>query len=187
MPRWTRRLLWTIGGLLAVLVVAFVLRGWIFRHLVAYRVVASRPAFRVGDSTLAATLADLPIDRRSVSGIVGASLDLTSRSLRFEMRPNPIDPNRLVHTHAAHCVGYAEFFATACNRLLRREGLDKDWIARPVVGKLTLWGIDIHPWLPQPFFRDHDFAVLENRRDGERFAVDPTVADYLWIDSVSLR
>ena len=38
-----------------------------------------------------------------------------------------------------------------------------------------------------PFFKDHDFAIIRNKRTGERIAVDPNVYDYLIIREITLR
>lgn len=86
-----------------------------------------------------------------------------------------------------HCVGYASFFATACNFNLKKHHLDGSWVGYPDIGNLYFLGANVHPYFKSPFFKDHDFAIVENKQTGEKIAVDPTVADYLWIDFVTLK
>jgi hypothetical protein len=83
-------------------------------------------------------------------------------------------------------VGYAAFFATTCNYLLKKYHLDATWTAQPQAGKMYLLGENIHPYFHSPFFRDHDFVVIKNKVTGEILAVDPTIHDYLFINKVAL-
>jgi hypothetical protein len=117
--------------------------------------------------------------------IIKLSLSITSRQLNYTTDKNDIDPNKLINSKTAHCVGYASFFATTCNYLFKKYKLAGTWSAKPQVGQLYFLGINIHKYFNSPFLKDHDFVLIENNKTGEIFAVDPTIYDYLFIDFVT--
>ena len=98
---------------------------------------------------------------------------------------NDVDPNKLITSRKAHCIGYASFFATTCNYLLKKYNLSDQWTAKPKVGQLYFIGQNIHKYFNSPFFKDHDFVTIENKKTDQIFAVDPTVYDYLLIDFIN--
>ena len=122
-----------------------------------------------------------------IEDIVKLGLSITSKKLNFSADKNDIDPNRLISSKTAHCVGYASFFATTCNYLLDKNNLTNKWTAKPQVGQLYFMGTNIHKYFNSSFFIDHDFVTIENQTTGEIFAVDPTVNDYLNIDFISYK
>jgi len=120
-----------------------------------------------------------------VEQIVKLGLSITSEQLNFTDGKNEIDPNKLIRSRTAHCVGYASFFATTCNYLLAKHNLSKSWTAKPQVGQLYFLGVNIRQYFSTPFFKYHDFVTIENKATGQTFAIDPTVSDYLCIDFVT--
>lgn len=164
-------------------------RGWIYRSLVTYESVGERKGYSVSDERLVALIeaGAKELEAPEVREVIELGLTITGKQLHFTAEKNHNDPNLLLNSRSAHCVGYAHFFASTCNYLLSRYGLSKDWTARPQLGQLYLMGSNVHQYLSSPFFKDHDFVVIENRRTGEIFAVDPTLSDYLMIDHISFR
>jgi hypothetical protein len=122
-----------------------------------------------------------------IEDIVKLGLSITSKQLNFSADKNEIDPNRLISSKTAHCVGYASFFATTCNYLLDKNNLANKWTAKPQVGQLYFLGINVHKHFNSSFFKDHDFVAIENKTTGEIFAVDPAVNDYLNIDFITYK
>jgi hypothetical protein len=174
---------------LVVGIVVILLRGWTFRNTVIYRSIGDRKNFQVTDKKLAeifSTNADSKT-YSSIESIIERSLNLTSGQLRFTNSSGISDPNKLIYTGTAHCVGYASFFTIICNGLLQKHGLADQWVAKAKVGELYFLDINVHQFFSSPFFKDHDFVVIENQKTGEFFAVDPTVNDYLHIDFVTLN
>lgn len=174
-------------ALLLLTGVGLLFRGWLYRHVVTYKSVGVRANYPVTSKVLVAYL-HATNERQSTltaAQIVAQSLDKTSNKLRFTSGKNDKDPNRLVRTRKAHCVGYAAFFATTCNFLLQQNGLGTTWQAEPRIGQLYFLGINVHQYFNSPFFKDHDFVVIENKKTGQTLAVDPTVNDYLAIDFVA--
>jgi hypothetical protein len=174
-------LILTAGGVL--------FRGWFYRHLLTYRSVGQRPTYLTTDNKLRAYL-DMNVrdnEHLDIKSIIKTGLSATSRQLNYTASQNDNDPNKLIYSKTAHCVGYASFFATACNYLLQKNNLAGHWIAKPQIGQLFLLGINLNKCVNTPFFKDHDFVTIENKSTGEIFAVDPTVNDYFYIDLVTYR
>jgi hypothetical protein len=120
-----------------------------------------------------------------IKQIIKLGLSITSRKLNFTADKNDTDPNKLIISKTAHCVGYASFFATTCNYLLEKYILSDTWTAKPHAGQLHFLGTNIHKYFNSAFFKDHDFVTIENKKTGEILAVDPTVNDYLHIDFIT--
>lgn len=190
MKKAVRRLI----RLVVVLVILFLFRGWIYRQIVAYQPVGGRREYRAENVLLKALPAkkDAEFFSTSTTGfadvdqIMEAAQELTAEKLAFEWAPCPADPNETIRTGKANCIGYAAFCALVCNHFFEKAGLNDQWKAHPEIGKLYVFGVDVHPYLHSAFFKDHDFVVVENRITGERIAVDPVVWDMAGIKRVSL-
>ena len=178
-----------ITALLVLTVIGVLFRGWFYRHLVTYRSIGTRTNYSAKNKVLINYIDANSRQQNSqdVKPIIELALSLTARKLNFTAGKNNIDPNKLITSKAAHCVGYATFFAATCNYLLQKEGLANNWTAKPQIGQLYLLGENVHKYVNSPFFKDHDFVTIENQSTGEIFAVDPTVNDYLAIDFVTYR
>jgi len=155
--------------------------------LVTYKSVGLRTNYSATDDKLVDFInasADEQTDP-DIETIIKLGLSITSGQLNFTADKNDTDPNKLITSKTAHCVGYATFFATTCNHLLDKYNLADTWTAKPQVGQLYFLGTNVHQYFNTPFFKDHDFATIENKTTGQIFAVDPTVSDYLFIDFVT--
>ena len=167
--------------------VGFLFRGWIYRHVVTYKSVGTRTTYPASDKNFTQYI-DSCLDNQmqpDIKQIINLALAITSERLTYTAEKNDIDPNLLFTSRNAHCVGYAAFFTTTCNYLLKKYDLADQWTAKRRIGQLYFLGTNIHPYFPTPFFKDHDFVTIENKETGEILAVDPTVKDYLSIDFVS--
>lgn len=119
--------------------------------------------------------------------ILNTSLEMTTSKLNFTTGKNDLDPNKLVFSETAHCVGYASFFVTSCNYLLTKHEMSGEWKARTQIGQLYIFGKNIHEYLNSPFLKDHDFVTIENSITGEVIAVDPSLTDYFYIDYINFE
>ncbi len=177
----------TILAILILTAVGLLFRGWFYRHLVTYKSVGLRTTYSVTNNKLIDFI-DESVDKQTnpdVEGIIKLGLSLTSKQLNFTADKNDNDPNKLMSSKTAHCVGYASFFSTTCNYLLKKYKLADSWTARPQIGQLYFLGTNVHKYFNSSFFKDHDFVTIENKTTGEIFAVDPTVNDYLNIDFIT--
>ncbi|MDI1234549.1 MAG: hypothetical protein PSX81_09730 [bacterium] len=152
-----------------------------------YKSVGLRTNYLATDEKLTDYI-DENIDKQTdpdIKKIIKLGLSVTSIQLNFTANKNDIDPNKLISSKTAHCVGYASFFATTCNYLLDKYNLAETWTAKPQVGHLYFLGTNVHKYVKSSFFKDHDFVTIENKTTGEIYAVDPTVNDYLCIDFIT--
>lgn len=177
----------TFLTILILAIIGLLFRGWFYRHLVTYKSVGLRTNYSISDENLIQYINE-SINERTVPNIeqiIKLGLSITSRQLNYTVSKNDIDPNKLISSKTAHCVGYASFFAATCNYLLKKYNLSDNWTAKPQIGQLYLFGTNVHKYFNSAFFKDHDFVIIENRITGEIFAVDPTVNDYLDIDFIT--
>lgn len=174
-------------GLFCLLVLAC--RGCLYRHIVTYQSVGQRLVYPATADKLLEYLntPDTRLKNPDIQAIIQLSLSKTAGQLYFTAAKNDNDPNLLMYSKSANCIGYAAFFTTACNYFLKKNGLDAEWTVSPRIGQLYLLETNVHHWFRSPFFKDHDFVVLENRTTGAVWAVDPTVYDYGRIVLVTRR
>ncbi|MCC7319145.1 MAG: hypothetical protein IT219_11470 [Bacteroidales bacterium] len=173
--------------LLATITLCLLLRGPLYRLLVTYRVVGDRPSYTITDPELLNFIEKQVAGKKLSDGnsVAKAGLAATAAALHYTAEQNSSDPNRLIHTRTAHCVGYAAFCASVCTYLFEKHNLSDEWTARPYAGQLYVLGHNVHPYINHPFFKDHDFVLLQNKRTGEILALDPTLFDYSGISKVS--
>ena len=182
-------------ALLIILIISNVgllFRGWFYRHLVTYKSDGIKTNYFATNIKLTDYI-DANTDNQTdldIKQIIKLGLSITSRKLNFTADKNDTDPNKLIISKTAHCVGYASFFATTCNYLLEKYNLSDTWTAKPQAGQLHFLGTNIHDYLTKffkdtDFIKDHDFVTIENKKTGEILAVDQTVNDYLRIDFIT--
>ena len=172
--------------ILTLFLTGFVAREWIYNRVVTYKSIGARTDYPVTNALLIKKIESALGNHiePDVDEIIDISLMITSSQLNFTPEDNDIDPNRLISSRTAHCIGYASYFATTCNYLLKKNGLHEQWIARPQIGQLYVLRSNVHQYLDSPFLKDHDFVIIQNRATGKILAVDPTVNDYFKINLV---
>lgn len=177
----------TIGILVILLVTLFFFRGCAYRTVVSYKEVGSRKNYKVKDKNLAASLENnipqgFPGD---IESIIDLSQEITSNALSFSAESKENDPSKTVLLRNANCIGYAAFTATTGNYLIDKYKLSKVWEAKPVKGKIFLFGKEITSKSKNKILKDHDFVIFKNKVTKREIAVDPTVHDYFKIDRIS--
>jgi hypothetical protein len=172
---------------LGVLVLAILFRGCLYRTMFGYQNIGARENHNAKSQALRKAIDEKDNETEpDIRKIIDMSLSLTANKLNFVAAKNNNDPNKLINTKKAHCVGYSAFFATTCNYLIKKHGL-KEWHAKPAIGKIYFLGLNVHEHIDIPFFEDHDFVIIENENTKEQIAVDPALYDYIYIDKVKLR
>lgn len=174
-------------SILILVTILCILRGWLYRNIVTYKSIGQRQVYLPRDKKLISSFEANVDDNKKIDikGIIEFGLSSTAKHLHYSVNPKTNDPNKLIYTKTAHCVGYSSFFATTCNYLLKKYNLDKDWKAKPQIAQLFIFKTNIHQFFSSSFFKDHDIVLIENQSTGETFAVDPTMNDYLYIDYIS--
>ena len=173
--------------ILILITVGILFRGMFYRHLVTYKSVGLRTNFSAKDKKLTDYI-ESSIDNKDntdIIQIIKLGLSITSNQLNFTANKNDIDPNKLITSKTAHCVGYASFFITTCKYLLKKYQLEDKWIVQQQIGQLYFLGTNVHKYFNSSFLKDHDFVTIENKKTGEIIAVDPTVNDYLFINYIT--
>ncbi|MDP2388519.1 MAG: hypothetical protein Q8M29_19250 [Bacteroidota bacterium] len=123
---------------------------------------------------------DLATNENDPEEIIEESLALTSETLQFTFSKCDKDPNKLLKSKKANCIGYAAFCSAVCNQLFEENKMT-DWKASPQIAKIYVLGINVHQYISSPFFKDHDFVKIENIKTGECYFVDPSLYDYTGI------
>jgi len=178
---------WTLLTIVILLFSGLIFRGWLYRQFFSYKTIGQRTEYNATDKRLtdyidAKTKDSKPTD---INDIINLSLGLTSDGLNFREAKNDNDPNKLVKSKNAHCVGYSAFFSTTCNYLLTKYDYADSWTSKALIGQIYFCGTNIHRYFNSAFFKDHDFNSIENKQTGEKYFVDPTVNDYLSINLVT--
>jgi hypothetical protein len=177
-----------VVAVLIVLAAGFYFREWFYNHLITYKTIGVRQTYKATNSVFKEYI-DKPIlsSKPDIYQIVETSLEMTASKLNFTTGKNDFDPNGLVISETAHCVGYANFFTTACNNLLTKHNLSDEWKASTQIGQLYILENNIHDYFNSPFLKDHDFVTIENKITGEVIAVDPSLYDYFHIDYINFK
>ncbi|WP_025741814.1 hypothetical protein [Aquimarina pacifica] len=111
--------------------------------------------------------------------------EITKTELKFTTNRASNNPNILINTRKANCVGYSAMFNSIANFLIKNNDLENKIKAEHKIGKLDFLGINIHQFFKGTFFRDHDFNELTNKETGKKIVIDPTVSDYLRINRIT--
>ncbi|PQA91672.1 hypothetical protein B0A69_17905 [Chryseobacterium shigense] len=122
-----------------------------------------------------------------VEDIINENLKETASALSFSFDPCASDPNILMETKKANCIGYSAFFAASLHNRLEEQGLDDDWSVSHEVGEIYFLNENINAYFKSKFFKDHDFVVVKNRKTKETIAVDPALYDYFRIDKIIVK
>ncbi len=178
-----KKTLKTVGTILLILLL---FRGWIYRFTINYEVVGTRQTFSITNPELVYKInSKSGQDSISIKNIIDIANTITIQSLSFSRQQISKDPNRLIVSKRANCIGYAAMFNAIVNYLINKYQLNNSFKAYHRIGKLDFFGIDLHQSLDHSFFRDHDFNQIIDLKTGEVISIDPSVSDYLGIKEVS--
>jgi len=175
--------------ILVLLIIGILLRGTLYRSIVAYESIGQRMNYEITNDKLTQYINEnCPgKDSADIKEIIKTSLSATSKILNFTFSKNDRNPNKLIDSQTANCVGYTAFFSTVCNYQLKKHNLSEEWIAQPEIGQIYVFGVNIHRYFNSSFFKDHDFAIIKNKKTKKTYAVDPSIYDCLYIDFVTLK
>ena len=102
---------------------------------------------------------DLCKDSDSANDLIKKCSELVCKELSFTAKNN-------IQCGKANCVGYAQLTSAIINYAFQVKKLP--YKAKPVVGKVYLFGIDLNnvaqkilPKKHRPFFKDHDFVEVD--------------------------
>ncbi|HFB99541.1 MAG TPA: hypothetical protein ENJ53_01935 [Phaeodactylibacter sp.] len=171
-----------------ILLLIFLLRGWIFRYAISYTKIGERNNIEITNSKLIKEI-NLAKQKKhlSINEIIAISNNITKRKLYFSTSKTSSNPNELFEKRAANCIGYASFFNAVANYLIKDQKEEKKYKANHLIGSISFLTINLHQFFDRPFFRDHDFNEIVIIETGEKIFVDPSISDYLGIDRISCQ
>ncbi|MGG5208731.1 hypothetical protein ACQWU4_07265 [Chryseobacterium sp. MIQD13] len=123
----------------------------------------------------------------NIEDIIKENFNKTGSVLSFSFDSCANDPNILIKTKKANCIGYSAFLAASIKNRLAVLGLDDKWEVSHEVGEIYFLNENINKYFTSKFFKDHDFVVVRNKKTKESIAVDPALYDYLRIDKIVLK
>jgi len=176
-------------SVLILFILIFSFRAPLYRNLITYQSLGERTSYIATNSELINYIEEKLESKAKleIEEIIKTSLKITSERLEFSQKSASVNPNRLINSHKTHCIGYAAYFTTVCNYLLKKNGLSYNWKAKHQIGQLFLFGENIHHYFESGFFLNHDFVSIENKATRKVFAVDPSVNDYLLTDYITFE
>ncbi|WP_324027669.1 hypothetical protein QSV08_06900 [Maribacter sp. BPC-D8] len=121
----------------------------------------------------------------SIEEIIKLSNKITSEKLKFTFNKVSSNPNLVSELKKANCIGYSSLFNSIGNYIIRKQKLTDQYEFIHLIGKLDFFGFNIHKLFNTPFFKNHDFNEIHDKRTGERKFVDPSLRDYLRIEYIT--
>lgn len=123
----------------------------------------------------------------TIDSLTDFILDLTANQLRFSFGKCSSNPNQLKYNSEANCIGYAALFNSVMNYALTKKAFSGKYKCRHYRGKVWHNGQEMTAIFNDPFFKDHDFNIIENSFTGEKTGIDPSLYDYLGIKRVLIK
>lgn len=175
-----------IIGLSILLLILF--RGFFYKFLINYSDIGTRTEIKITNEDLINRIEIESINKGiELEEILEIADKITNESLSFTTRKTSNDPNELIITKKANCIGYSAMFNSITNYLIRKNKLEYKIEAKHKIGQLDFLGVNLHQFFDNSFFKDHDFNEITNKETGKVISLDPSVSDYLNIKSVNRR
>ncbi len=154
--------------------------------MINYSEIGTRKEIKITNEKLINKINKKSENRKINLGEIAKIADqITNSELKFRTKGASNNPNELINTNKANCIGYSAMFNSIANYLIRKNDLQNEIEAEHKIGELHLFGINLHQFFESQFFRDHDFNEIINHKTGERILLDPSVSDYLRIDRIT--
>lgn len=171
---------------LVLVVVLLLFRGFFYRVSVNYLKVKVRANVTLIDEKLIKEIQkELEDKTMSIDEIVDLSHSITSKRLSFTFDKVSNNPNVVCELRKGNCIGYSSLFNAIGNYIIKEQKMTDRYEFIHLVGKLDVFGLDVHSLINSSFFKDHDFNEIRNLQTGEQKFVDPSVRDYLRIEYVT--
>ena len=176
---------------LVITLFSIVLRGPIYRTMVSYDTSSVRHhgGYNLYNSELTKEL-DAWAERHpnaDIDDISDRALKATASELSFATSQSSSNPNGLIKSGKAHCVGYASVYCAVATHLLDELNLSNKYRCDHLVGHLYMLNQNMHSFINHKFFSNHDYNRILNLATKEEYLADPSLYDYLRINQVSNR
>jgi nucleoside-triphosphatase THEP1 len=175
-----------ITGMLSLVLI--LIRGPVYRWLITYDEIGERQEIEITSKHLIEKIVSKSKNTiLNLENIVAIADEITKKELSFTTKKASNNPNILIDLKQANCVGYAAMFNSIANFLIKKNNLEANIIAIHKIGQLELLGMNLHQFFDNPFFKDHDFNVVFDKKRGEKIFIDSSIGDYLWIDRIAIK
>ena len=115
-------------------------------------------------------------ESNDLEDLIEESLEITKDDLSFSLKSSGnSNVNTLLKTKKAHCVGYANYFNSVLQQLIRKNKL-KDIKISHVRAKVSFIGINLHI-IDAKEFKDHDICVVYDLKNNKKYYVDPSLSE----------
>ncbi len=181
-----KRIVRYIKIVVTVVLLLLLFRGFVYRKLINYREIGKRDNIELNNNILTKII-DKKIEQRelNIDEIIKKSNEITSKELSFTFNKVSSNPNKILMIKKANCIGYSSLFNSIGNYIIQKQDLTEKYEFIHLIGKLDFLGYDIHKLFNSPFFRNHDYNEILNKKSNERKFIDPSLSDYLRIENIS--
>ncbi len=172
---------------LFTLILLLLFRGQLYRMCITYKAVGDRSSIPLIDTKLKSSLDEwsLANESPSVEDLIYFVQKQTAHYLHFVNRQAETNPNLSYKTGATNCVGYSKMAQAMAQYLIDKQALNLK--AKHKLGKLHVLGYDIHQWIDDPFWANHDYNEIVDLQSKQIYAFDPTLYDYLRVAFVGIK
>lgn len=178
----------SITVLSSILLILFVLKGYLFRALICYQEIGQRSDIKITNNNLISKIDSVTGEQEiDIVKVLQIANNITKSELSFTTGVASRDPNILIRTNQANCVGYAAMFNSVANYLINKNALHDHIKSEHKIGQLEFLGINLHQFFDDPFFKDHDYNEIIDLGANQKYYIDPTVSDYLLINRIAVK
>ena len=163
--------------------------SWLFvNHGLSYRISGYRPCPRTLNKHLVYVLKSRFQhefgNHATTADLREFALNYTASSLHFTLKSNSLrDADKIIAGRGAHCAMYSVVLSEVYNELAREMHWNPN--CRPAIGRVYLYGVNLHQFARSSFFASHDFCVMPDEYGAQ--AVDALAYDCIGVPSVRLR
>ncbi len=176
----------TLKAIGIIILMLIIFRGSVYRLIIKYNEIGTRPEIEITNESLIEKIENKSANKKmGLKEIVNVAMDIKNKELKFTTNRASNNPNELMNTKLANCVGYSAMFNSIANHLIRMNELQSEMEAEHKIGQLELFGINLHQFFEDTFFRDHDFNEIIDKKTGDKISIDPSVSDCLCINRVA--
>ena len=170
-----------VSVFIIVIIILVIFRSFLFNVFFKYQIVGQREISTMQNKN------STDIKENNVQEIIEYNLDKTSSILSFTFDKCENNPEKLIKTQKANCIGYSALLASSIINSIETNNFNTEWKVKHQVGEIYFLNININQYLKSDFFKDHDFVTIENIKTKEIIAVDPTLYDYFRINNIKLK
>ena len=163
-------------------------KGNAYRILFNYESIGIREQYSLNDNKLIHDI-NKELEGRSlnINQAIKLALEKTNDCLEFSSIQISNNPNELINSKKANCIGYSTLFNSILSHIITTQENLSEYQSTHQIGKIRFLGFNIHSLFNNNFFKDHDYNEIVNMKTLKKICVDPSLNDYLGIETVTRR